>query len=322
MKTPDRLKPRHQEPSDRRRDARRTRRLGVLATVGAAALALTACTPGGPPVAELDNGDQGEITIAVFAGWPEGIAVSQLWRAVLEDEGYDVTLTDVDVAPGYSGVASGDYDLVMDSWLPNTHADYVDRFGDDMTDLGAWYREARNTIVVNEDAPITSLDELAANADLFGNTIVGLEPGAGLTQITEERAIPAYGLESMDFVTSSTAALLTELQAATDAGENVVVTLARPHWAYDAYPIRDLEDPEGAMGPSEEIHSMASSTFDDDFATASGWLRDFELSEDDLLSLCNAMFNVDGGADGTDYEAIVRAWMDEHPDVVEALTAG
>jgi glycine betaine/proline transport system substrate-binding protein len=299
---------------------KKTLRLGALAALGTAALALTACSPAGPPTAQLDNGDEGEMTIAVFAGWPEGIAVSQLWRAVLEDEGYDVTLTDVDVAPGYAGVASGDYDMVMDSWLPNTHADYVDRFGDDLTDLGAWYTDARNTIVVNDDAPITSLDELADNADLFGNTIVGLEPGAGLTQITEEQAIPTYGLESMDFVTSSTAALLTELKAATDSGENVVATLARPHWAYDAFPIRDLEDPEGAMGPAEEIHTMAGSTFDDDYPTASGWMRDFELSEDDLLSLCNLLFNGDAAA-GDDYEPVVRGWMDEHPDVVEALTA-
>ncbi|WP_423923791.1 glycine betaine ABC transporter substrate-binding protein [Frigoribacterium sp. 2-23] len=209
----------------------------------------------------------------------------------------------------------------MDAWLPNTHAAYLDRFGEDLTDLGAWYTDARNTIVVNEDAPITSLTELAANANLFDDTIVGLEPGAGLTQITEDQAIPTYGLEGMDFVTSSTAALLTELKAATDAGENVVATLARPHWAYDAYPIRDLEDPEGAMGPAEEIHTMASPSFDEDFATAGSWLRDFELSEDDLLSLCNAMFNADGGADSNDYEPIVRAWMDEHADVVEGLTS-
>ena len=114
----------------------------------------------------------------------------------------------------------------------------------------------------------------------------------------------------MEFVTSSTAALLTELKAATDAGENVVATLARPHWAYDAYPIRDLEDPEGAMGPAEEIHTMASSTFDDDFATARGVAARLRVrARTTCSSLCNAMFNDGGGARGpTTSRSSGRGW--------------
>ncbi|CAD5997255.1 glycine betaine ABC transporter substrate-binding protein [Agreia sp. COWG] len=72
------------------------------------------------------------------------------------------------------------------------------------------------TIAFNEDAPISSLAELKDNADLFDNRIVGIEPGAGLTKATTERVIPAYGLDDMHYVTSSTAAMLTELTSATD----------------------------------------------------------------------------------------------------------
>ena len=78
---------------------------------------------------------------------------------------------------------------------------------------------------MNADAPIDSLEELAANADLFDNRIVGIEPGAGLTEATEQTRSRSYGLEGMDFLTSSTPAMLTELKAATDAGENIAVTL-------------------------------------------------------------------------------------------------
>ncbi|MEK8228064.1 hypothetical protein NKG05_21205 [Oerskovia sp. M15] len=59
-----------------------------------------------------------------------------------------------------------------------THADYKEQYGDDLEDLGYWYDDAKLTIAVNEDAPIDSIDELAANADLFGNRIVGIESGA------------------------------------------------------------------------------------------------------------------------------------------------
>jgi glycine betaine/proline transport system substrate-binding protein len=207
---------------------------------------------------------------------------------------------------------------MLDSWLPDTHAAYLDEFGADLTDLGPWYTEARTTIVNNDDAPITSLDELAANADLFGNRVVGLEPGAGMMKTTEDHASPMYGLEEIKFLTSSTAVLLTELQAADAAGENIVATLARPHWAYEAYGLRDLEDPEGAMGAAEEIHGLGSPAFDDDFPTAGGWLRDFAMSDDELLSLCDLLFNENSGSD---YEPLVREWMDEHAEFVDELTA-
>ncbi len=83
------------------------------------------------------NGDegspesQGSITLAVFNGWDEGIATSELWKAVLEDEGYDVTLEYADVAPLFAGLSTGDYDFTTDVWLPGTHAVVDDSLGED-----------------------------------------------------------------------------------------------------------------------------------------------------------------------------------------------
>ena len=266
----------------------------------------------------LENGDESTVDLAVFTGWPEGIAVSELWAAVLEEEGYDVNMEVADVTPVFVGLSDDDYDIVMDTWLPNTHSTYVDEYGDDLVDLGAWYENARNTIVVNEDAPITSLTELADNAELFGNRIVGMEPGAGLTRITQDEAIPTYDLTGMEFLTSSTATLLTELRSATENGENIVATLARPHWAYDAFPIRDLEDPEGAMGEAEQIHTTASPDFEEQHPTLAGWLRDFSMTEEQLLSLCNLIFNENAGDE--DYRPIVEQWMADNADFVAGMT--
>src|SRR5699024_2622844 len=106
----------------------------------------------------------------------------------------------------YTGLAGGDYDVNFDMWLPITHADYLKKYEDDLEQLGVWYDDAKLTIAVNEDAPISSLAELAENADEFGNRIVGIESGAGLTRITQDEAIPTYGLEDMEFVISSTPA--------------------------------------------------------------------------------------------------------------------
>src|SRR5699024_4619677 len=145
------------------------------------------------------------------------------------------------------------------------HEDYIGEYGDDLEDLGAWYSGARNTMVVNEDAPITSLSELSDHADEFDNQIIGLEPGAGLTQMTEESVIPTYGLEHMEVVASSTPDLVGELEAAAESGENFVGTLARPYWAFVAHPIREPEDAENAYGGDEEIRVRGRGGFSEDF---------------------------------------------------------
>src|SRR5690606_8079861 len=213
------------------------RRGAILATTTALAVTLAACGSddggnGSEPAAT--GADAGPITIGIHSGWEEGIAVSHLWQHILEEQGYEVKMETADAGVVFTGLAQGDYDVNFDTGLPATHGPYIEEYGDDIAELGVWFEEAPLTRAVNEDAPIDSLAELAENADLFDNRLVGIESGAGLTKITQEQVIPTYGLEGMDYLISSTPAMLTELSAAIDSGENVVVTLWRPHWAYDA----------------------------------------------------------------------------------------
>ncbi|GAA3604637.1 glycine betaine ABC transporter substrate-binding protein [Agrococcus terreus] len=292
----------------------------AIAAVGALALAGCSAADGGTDAEGAAGGDQTDLTIGVFNGWPEGEAVSYLWQAILEEEGYDVSLEYADAGPVFAGVAAGDFDVHLDGWLPLTHADYMDEFGAELIDLGSWNDDAVLTIAVNEDAPITSLEELADNADTFGNRIVGIEPGAGLTAATQNEVMPTYGLEGMELSTSSTPAMLAELSAAIDSGENIAVTLWRPHWAYDEFAIRDLEDPEGTLGGAEGIHSLARAGFDEDFPQLTAWLQAFEMDSELLFSLENAMFN--SGASQGDYPEIVADWIAENQEWVDGLTAG
>ncbi|MGY1552820.1 glycine betaine ABC transporter substrate-binding protein [Microbacterium sp. A588] len=298
--------------------------LSALALGSAVALALTGCASGSD--AGDNNGDAGEapaskdITIGVFNGWPEGEAASYVWKLVLEEQGYNVELAYADAGPVFAGVADGTYDLALDGWLPFTHADYFEQFGDDIVDLGSWNNDALLTIAVNADAPIDSLEELAENADAFDNRLIGIEPGAGLTAATQDNTIPTYGLEGMDFITSSTPAMLAELQTKLDAGENVAVTLWRPHWAYDAFDIKDLEDPEETLGAAEEIHTIAKKDFESEFPEVFEWMSNFAMDSDVLFSLENAMYN-SGEEDVTDYTEIVQTWMDENQEWVDGLTS-
>ncbi len=289
-----------------------------LALAGAATLALAGCAGGSDTAGAGDGPADRPIEIAVFNGWDEGIAASYLWQAILEEKGYDVNLTYADVAPIYQGLAGGDFDVVRDTWLPTTHADYMDRYGDDVDDLGAWNDEAKLTIAVNEDAPIDSLDELAAASGTFGDRIIGIEPRSGLMRITGDDVVPGYGLDGLELVESSTPAMLAELKKATDAGQNIAVTLWRPHWAYNAFPVKDLKDPKGLLGDAESIHSVGAKSFATDFPEVHDWISNFRMPGDMLYSLEDAMFNQNSG---DDYGPVVTKWIADNQEWVDALTA-
>ncbi|GAA1629409.1 glycine betaine ABC transporter substrate-binding protein [Georgenia ruanii] len=289
----------------------------LLATTATAVVALTAC---GPSTAGTDrSAEHGDpITIGVHSGWDEGIAVSHLWQYALEQEGYEVKLQTADVGVVFTGLSEGDLDLNFDTWLPNSHGEYVKKFGESFEDLGAWYDKGTISIAVNEDAPITSLDELGANADAFGGRIVGIEPGAGQIGITQDEVMPAYDIPADMLTLSSTPAMLAELDGATAVGQNIAVTMWSPHWAYEAYPIRDLEDPKGLFGTTEEIKTMSRQGFIEGYPEVAAWIGDFEMSAEQLQSLENLMFNVNGGKDN---EASVKQWAEENPDFLEGMTA-
>jgi glycine betaine/proline transport system substrate-binding protein len=265
-----------------------------------------------------EGGEKKDLTLAVFNGWDEGVATSWLWKTILEDEGYTVELEYADPAPVFEGISSGDYDFTTDIWLPLTHKEYIDSYGDEIVDLGAWNDESKLTLAVNENAPIDTIEELKDNADLFGNRIVGIEPGAGLTATMENAVIPTYGLEDMEFMTSSTAAMLSELKSATDKGENIAVTLWEPHRAYAQFPLKNLEDTEGAFGETESLHSYGSTEFTESSPKAAAMLENFTMDSETLMSLVKAMF-ID--YEGDDYAPVVEKWIEDNQEYVDGLTA-
>ncbi|WP_418276199.1 glycine betaine ABC transporter substrate-binding protein [Isoptericola jiangsuensis] len=302
----------------RRHTLRRTIAVSSAVALGAT---LAACSTDEADETAAGSGeDEQEISIGIPSGWDEGIAVSHLWTAILEDNGYDVESQTADVGVIYTGLAGGDFDVTFDVWLPYTHATYEEEYGDQVSDLGVWYDQAKLTIAVNEDSPAQTVADLAEMSDEYGNKLVGIEAGAGLTEITQEQVIPTYGLEAMDYSISSTPAMLAELKSATDAGENVAVTLWRPHWAYDEFPVRDLEDPEGTLGEAEEIHMWGTADFGDRYPQLTEWLANFSLSDEQLFSLENMMFNDEEYTD--DPEAAVDAWLEANPEFADQVTGG
>ncbi|MGH3489507.1 MAG: glycine betaine ABC transporter substrate-binding protein [Actinopolymorphaceae bacterium] len=263
------------------------------------------------------GGDEKTITIG-WIPWDEDVVVTHLWKQVLEEKGYTVELKQLDVGPLFAGVSNGDIDLFLDGWLPITHQTYWEKYQGDLEDLGIWYDNAKLALTVPDYVKdVKSIEDLEGKADMFEGKIIGIEAGAGLTRVTEQDAMPSYGLDGdYELVKSSTPAMLTELDKAIKAEEPVVVTLWRPHWAYSKLPIRDLEDPQGKMGKAEEIHAIGRKGFEKDYPELAGWLSNFTMDDQTLGTLEDVALNEYKGKEAEG----VTAWMEENQDFVTGLT--
>lgn len=305
----------------KRGSGRHSRFAGVAAGLLSLGLVAAACggggNGGGGDAAGGGNGDGGAnksdpVEIG-YINWDEDVAVTELWQYLLEERGYTVETTQLQVGALFSGMAQGDLDLFLDTWLPATHEDYWNDYGDQLTQLTKWYDQASLEIAVPEYAPIDSIEELPEYAEQVDGEIIGIEPGAGLTDTTENDVIPQYNLGN-DFrlVTGSTPTMLSSLEDATNNEEPIVVTLWHPHWAYAAYPVKDLEDPKGALGEAEEIYATAPNDFTDEHPQVADWMSNFKLTDDQLSSLENLVLqeNEDSPQQG------VEQWISANQDVV------
>jgi glycine betaine/proline transport system substrate-binding protein len=300
-------------------DMKTRKRILAAAMAMSVGLVLAACG------SEDGGGDGGagggeaskEISIGIIPSWTDYTSMGYLWKNVLEEEGYTVDILELqDNGPLYAGLAKGDVDMMASSWPEVTQKSYWDQYSDDVEDLGTWYDNAKLTMAVPTYTDIDSIDDLAGNADQFGGRIVGIEAGAGLTGVTKDSVMPEYGLdEDYQLVTSSTTAMLAELKKATDAEEDIVVTLWRPFWANTAFPVKDLEDPQGAFGEAEGLHILGRTGFAEDFPEVAEMASNTTLTDEQYGTLEDLVAN----KHKDDPEAAVAEWLEANPDWLDSM---
>ena len=102
----------------------------------------------------------GESINLVYVAWDTEIASTNVIGKVLEQNGYDVTLSQVEVGPMFAGVANGSADAFVAAWLPGTHLEYYNKYKEDIIDLGPNLKGTKNGLVVPDYVDIDSVEDL------------------------------------------------------------------------------------------------------------------------------------------------------------------
>lgn len=275
----------------------------------AALLAATAAT-----------GAQADTVKIGWTAWSDAEFITKLTAKLIEDHtDHDVELIQTDIAPQYQGLKTGDIDLMLMSWLPGTHEDYMDNVGADVVNLGILYGYARLGWVVPDYVPedqLSSIEDLKNDEvrDKLDGTITGIDPGAGLTRLSK-KTIEEYGLDDYELQISSGAGMTAALERAVNRDEWIVVTGWSPHWKFGAYDLRYLEDPEGVLGSYERIHALARQGFYQDNPEVAMMVSRISLP---LEALESAMFD----AQETSYDEAVDKFIDNNSKLIDYWVSG
>lgn len=280
--------------------------ISLVLVLALSLFAFTACDDG--------DGDGGETVELAYVNWAEGVAMNNLVHAILVDEmGYEVESVEADVGPIFSSLASGDYDAFIDAWLPITHQEYMDEFGDDLEDLGYNFEGARIGLVVPEYVDIDSIEEMNDVADQFDGEIIGIGPGAGIMTATNN-AVDTYDLD-YTLIESSGPVMTATLSDAIEEEEWVVVTGWEPHWKFAEWDLKFLDDPEGVYGEVENIKTIARQGLSEDMPEVAELLENFYMDSNQLGDLMGAMAE---NQEDMDELEIARDWMEENQDLVDS----
>ncbi|MDR5867357.1 glycine betaine ABC transporter substrate-binding protein [Halomonas koreensis] len=253
--------------------------------------------------------DKGTVHLA-YVEWASEVASTNVVRAVLEQAGYEVELTSLSAAAMWQSVASGDADGIVAAWLPTTHADYLERVGDQVDDLGPNLDGTKLGLVVPAYSEANSIADLNEHAEDFEGKITGIDPGAGIMSLTED-VIDAYDLD-LDLQSGSGATMTAALKSAIENQEEIAVTGWTPHWMFARWDLKYLEDPQNVYGGAEQIHTIVRDGLEEDLPGAYAILDAFEWTPEQMGQVM--LMNQEEDADP--YEN-AKQWVEENQELVQ-----
>jgi glycine betaine/proline transport system substrate-binding protein len=268
---------------------------------------LAAC---GDEDSSKSSGNSKDVNLA-YVEWDTEIASTNVVGQVLEDLGYNVTLTPLDNAIMWEAVSKGEADGMVAAWLPNTHAPQYEKYKNDLDELGENLTGAKIGLVVPSYMDVNSIEDLKNQAD---HTITGIEPGAGITAATEKALDEYDNLADWNLLTSSSGAMTTSLAKAIKNKEDIVVTGWSPHWKFAKYDLKYLKDPKGVFGGEETINTFARKGLKEDQPDVYSVLDNFHWTSEDLESVMLEIM------DGKDPKVAAKDWVDANADKVAEWT--
>lgn len=250
-----------------------------------------------------------EINLA-YVEWDTEVASTNVIGQILKDQGFKVNIIPLDNSIMWQSLSSGESDAIVSAWLPNTHRAQFEKYQDKVENLGPNLNGAKVGLVVPEYMDVNSIEDLDNQAN---KTITAIEPGAGLTNNAFETIRSYSNLKDWVVKDSSSGAMTITLNKAIKEKKPIVITGWTPHWMFEKYNLKFLEDPKQTMGKPENINTVVRKGLKKDSPKAYKILDNFYWEDSDIQEV---MLKVNRGESA---EKAAKKWIKNHPEKVKKI---
>lgn len=146
--------------------------------------------------------------------------------------------------------------------------------------------------------------------------IIGIDPGAGIMDLAINTVLPEYGLDKWEIVEGSGAAMTAELAKAINNEEPIIVTGWIPHWKFNEFDLKMLEDPKELFGGEGYINTVVRQGLEEDLPNAYKFLDQFHWEPEHMQDV---MVKIHGGM--SEQEAAEK-WAAENTELVNSWIEG
>ncbi|OWZ83879.1 glycine betaine ABC transporter substrate-binding protein [Natranaerobius trueperi] len=145
----------------------------------------------------------------------------------------------------------------------------------------------------------------------FDNEIIGIDAGAELMDTVEYEVMDVYDLDEYELIDSSEPAMIAQIESAVESEEWIVGIGWTPHWKFQKFGLKFLDDPENTFGDDENIEALGRMGLSNDMPEVTELLENYYLTDEELGEL---MQLVEDPGD-SEREKII-GWAEENQETI------
>jgi glycine betaine/proline transport system substrate-binding protein len=258
-------------------------------------------------------------------GWTDITATTAATTTVLDALGYETDVQVLAVPVTYEALKKGDIDVFLGNWMPTMEANIAPYREEGSVETVATNLEgAKYTLAVPKyafDAGLKSFEDIAKFKDDLDGKIYGIEPGNdGNRLILDMIDKGQFGLNDFELVESSEQGMLAQVRRAVERDEPVVFLGWEPHPMNANFEMAYLEGGDDVFGPNyggATVYTNVRKGYVAECPNVGKLLTNLVFSLQMENEIMGAILD-----DGQEANAAAKAWLTEHPDVLEGWLDG
>lgn len=259
-------------------------------------------------------------------GWTDITAITAMTGGLLDQMGYAGDIKQLAVPVTFASMKSKDIDVFLGNWMPSMEGD-IRAYLDDKSveQISANLPEgAKYTLAVPQytyDKGLHDFKDIYKFKDQLGGKFYGIEPGNdGNRHILDMIKDPQFKLDGFELVESSEAGMLSQVQKATSANQDIVFLGWAPHPMNVNFKMAYLTGGDALFGPNyggAVVYSTVRKGYLDECPNVGKMIKQLKFDVGMENEIMGEILNKNA-----DPKEASLAWVKAHPDALKAWLDG